>query len=771
MQNGRAERTIRSLQEKMQAMLIQRLVPKGLWPYAIMAAGHVLNLTPSANANRIPYEDFHHTMAHGLAKQLHVFGCLVWVHLPRKDHAGKHSARAIPGIMISYDDEHKGWKFHTPEHTPSIRWSNSATFHEDKGWHDRPKERSPLQIGFENLEAESTRSETIDHEPILEPEEINIQDILREANTTTMNLTPTLREALDSDEAQQWQEAICKELDGLEAMGTWEIVDIPPNTKLVNSKIVLHLKLDADGVPVRHKARLVARGFTQREGIDFEETFAPVAPLSAIRALLSLAVERDWEVHQLDITMAYLNSTLKHVIYMKPPEGAKVPKGKAYWVVKGLYRLKQSGQEWNMEFDKFLQCSNFHRLNCTPCIYTRGKEDNFAIVVIYVDNTLIISPKLSTVKQIKREIGKKWKMEEGSNVSHFLGIKISRDCKAKTMDLMQTSYVKQLLNEHLDKRRRKSSIPLQDIPIPEMTASIAKQMEYPQIIGKLLWLSNRTCPDISQAMGVLACYMTQPSKEHYNAAQRVLQYLDCTQDIHLQYGSNKQQDFLVVHSDMNWASDTTAQCKSSSGSAVFIHGNLVAWKSALQHCTALSAVEAESVAATEATREILFFGHLFKAIGVDIGTPIIFSDNTGTIQVSKDPTQHWKLKHIDTKYHFIRDNIQDGKVKIKYIGTEDNLADIFTKPVGKEALQCTQRGLGLTPQQGTAAQQPTASPLRETVEGDTSALQRDSQGPRSIMEPMEDKQVIDEIKTPIGGDTCGMHKHCHTNMQEVTMQE
>ncbi|KAJ1600679.1 hypothetical protein NDA14_002617 [Ustilago hordei] len=185
--------------------------------------------------------------------------------------------------MIGYDDEHKGWKFHTPEHMPSIQWSNSATFPEDKSWHDQPKERSPLQIGFESLEAEGTRSETIDHEPILEPEEINIQDpsshastmqpidtikdnqseiaiedIIGEANMTTMNLTPTLREALDSDEAQQWQEAIHKELDGLEAMGTWEIMDVLPNTKLINSKIVLCLKLDADGVPVQHKARLIA---------------------------------------------------------------------------------------------------------------------------------------------------------------------------------------------------------------------------------------------------------------------------------------------------------------------------------------------------------------------------------------------------------------------------------------------------------------------------------------------------------------------------------
>ncbi|SOV03663.1 uncharacterized protein UDID_19108 [Ustilago sp. UG-2017a] len=473
-QNGRAERMIRSLQEKMCAMLIQRSVPKELWPYAIMAAGHTLNLTPSAKASRIPYEDFHRKSAHGLVKQLHVFGCLAWVHLPKKDHAGKHGARAIPGIMIGYDDEHKGWKFFTPGHTPSIRWSNSATFHKAKGWHDWPSVRSPLQFGFKSLEAEGTRPETDSNEPELEVEvldvedplpkiytlppadptndnrsELDIKEMIREAHMAILNLMPMLKEALASDDVQQWQEAIHKELDGLEAMGTWEIMDVPPNTRLVDSKIVLRLKLDADGIPVWHKARLVARGFTQREGINFEETFAPVALLSTIRALLSLAVEHNWEVHQLDITMAYLNSTLNHVIYMKPPEGAKVPNGKAYRVVKGL-------------------------LNCAPCIYTRGKGDNFAIVVIYVDDMLIIAPTLGTVKCIKEEIGQRWRMEDGGNVSHFLRIKITRDREAKTMDLEQTSYVKQLLDEHLDKHRRKSSVPLQDIPVPETAASIAE---------------------------------------------------------------------------------------------------------------------------------------------------------------------------------------------------------------------------------------------------------------------------------------------------------
>ncbi|SOV06930.1 uncharacterized protein UDID_17970 [Ustilago sp. UG-2017a] len=257
--------------------------------------------------------------------------------------------------------------------------------------------------------------------------------------------------------------------------------------------------------------------------------------------------------------------------------------------------------------------------------------------------------------------------------------------------------------------------------------------------------------------------MTQPSKEHYNAAQKVLQYLDGTQDVHLRYGGDKEQDFLMVHSDTNWASDATAQRRSSSGSAVFVHGNLAAWKSALQCCTALSAVEAEFVVATEAAQEVLFFRHLFKAIGIDIGTPTIFSDNTGAIQVSKDPAQHWKLKHIDTKYHFIRDNMQDGKVKIKYIGTKDNLADIFTKPVGKEVLQHARQGLGLTPQQGTVAQQFPASPLRETVEGDITMV-GDVSEPNRAYRVHGGQVTIDGTKPHVGGYTCGMHRRYHDNL-------
>ncbi|KAJ1597227.1 hypothetical protein NDA14_001386 [Ustilago hordei] len=255
-QNGRAERAIRSVQEKMRSMLIGRACPRELWLYAITAAAHVMNLTPSATKT-IPHEAFYGTTAHKLTQQLRVFGCLAWVHVQQKDQQGKHGARAKPAIMIGYDDEHKAWKFCNLDQPASIQWSNSAMFHEDKGWSDRQQEAVRPMVTVEVEEEgvtpaiveEETRSETA-VEDLLPA----IDSTVGAANTAILNLDPMLGEAMNGEDAQLWKEAIRKELEGLEAMGTWEVVHQPPGVPLVDSKVVLRLKLDADGVPVKHKA-------------------------------------------------------------------------------------------------------------------------------------------------------------------------------------------------------------------------------------------------------------------------------------------------------------------------------------------------------------------------------------------------------------------------------------------------------------------------------------------------------------------------------------
>ncbi|SOV01195.1 uncharacterized protein UDID_17597 [Ustilago sp. UG-2017a] len=715
-QNGRAERAIRSVQEKMRSMLIGRACPRELWPYAITAAAHVMNLTPSATKT-IPHEAFYGTTAHKLAQQLRVFGCLAWVHVQQKDQQGKYGARAKPAIMIGYDDEHKAWKFCNPDQPASIQWSNSATFHEDKGWSDRQQEAVRPVVTAE-AEEEGVTPAIVEEET---KSEAAVEDLLPAvdstvgtANTAILNLDPTLGEAMNGEDAQLWKEAIRKELEGLEAMGTWEVVHQPPGVPLVDSKVVLRLKLDADGVPVKHKARLVARGFTQREGIDYQETFSPVAPLGAIRAILALAVQNNWEVHALDITMAYLNSTLKEAIYMKPPEGSGVAPGKVYKVVKGLYGLKQSGREWNQEFDRSLRRMGFFQVECAPCIYTKGQGEDMATVVIYVDDTLVIAPRLETVLKVKKQIGQRWKMEDSGEVSHFLGIKISRDRVMRTMTIGQSGYIDQVLAKHLDKRTKPTMVPMQSIPEGTLVASAAQQKDL--------------------TVGVLARHVRKPSQEHYQAAQRVLRYLESTKEVGLVYRASESQEPLVVHSDANWVSDATIQRRSTSGSVVLVYGNPVAWKSATQKCVSLSAVEAEFIAATEATREVLFLKQLLRSIGIATGTPTVYSDNTGCIQVSKDPAQHWKLKHIDTKYHFVRNNVQEGRVQIKYVETTRNLADVLTKPIGRQAMQQARSGLHL---QMPAAVYGTGSPSYATVlknGGHTLKQQHNEQGTYTVEE-------------------------------------
>ncbi|SOV07390.1 uncharacterized protein UDID_18894 [Ustilago sp. UG-2017a] len=711
---------------------------KELWPYAITAAAHVMNLTPSATKT-IPHETFYGTTAHKLAQQLRVFGCLAWVHVQQKDQQGKYGARAKPAIMIGYDDEHKAWKFCNPDQPVSIQWSNSATFHEDKGWSDCQQEAVRPVVTAE-AEEEGVTPAIVEEET---KSEAAVEDLLPAvdstvgtANTAILNLDPTLGEAMNGEDAQLWKEAIRKELEGLEAMGTWEVVHQPPGVPLVDSKVVLRLKLDADGVPVKHKVRLVARGFTQREGIDYQETFSPVAPLGAIRAILALVVQNNWEVHALDITMAYLNSTLKEAIYMKPPEGSGVAPGKVYKVVKGLYGLKQSGREWNQEFDRSLRRMGFVRgffqVECAPCIYTKGQGEDMVIVVIYVDDTLVIAPRLETVLKVKKQIGQRWKMEDSGEVSHFLGIKISRDRVMRTMTIGQSGYIDQVLAKHLDKRTKPTMVPMQSIPEGTLVASAAQQKEYPVIVGKLLWVANSTRPDLSLTVGVLARHMREPSQEHYQAAQRVLRYLESTKQVGLVYRASESQEPLVVHSDANWVSDATIQRRSTLGSVALVYGNPVAWKSATQKCVSLSAVKAEFIAATEATREVLFLKQLLRSIGIATGTPTVYSDNTGCIQVSKDPAQHWKLKHIDTKYHFVHNNVQEGRVQIKYVDTTRNLADVLTKPIGRQAMQQARSGLHL---QIPAAVYETGSPSYATVlknGGHTLKQQHNEQGTYTV---------------------------------------
>ncbi|KAJ1027409.1 hypothetical protein NDA18_003415 [Ustilago nuda] len=284
------------------------------------------------------------------------------------------------------------------------------------------------------------------------------------------NLDPTIRKALTGEDRGFWEEAMHKELEGLEAMGTWETTNLPCGMNTVDTCWVLKIKTDTNLVPTKYKARLVAQGFTQREGIDYTEIFAPVAPIQSIRGVLVIIAIQGWEVNLIDVKQAYLNSSLHHNVYLKLPIGTKVPPGKVLKLVKGLYGLKQSG-----------------------------------LITAYVDDMLITSPSQKEVNHTKAEIMDKWGTEDNRPVKEFLGIKITQEREQGKILLDLTVYIKGMVNKWLERPSEKSWIPMQSVAGiargDKCTPERAKQ--YQELVGQLLWVSNMVRPDISFAVGVL----------------------------------------------------------------------------------------------------------------------------------------------------------------------------------------------------------------------------------------------------------------------------
>ncbi|SOV06650.1 uncharacterized protein UDID_17557 [Ustilago sp. UG-2017a] len=486
------------------------------------------------------------------------------------------------------------------------------------------------------------------------------------------NLDPTVSEVLSREDKKHWEEAMCKELDGLKAMGTWEVTNLPKGMNTIDMCWVLKIKTDANLIPTKFKARLVAWGFTQREGIDYTEVFAPVAPIQSIRGVLAMATIRDWEVDCVDVKQVYLNSTLHHSIFLKPPLGMKVPPGKALKLMKGLYGLKQS-----------------------------GTGDSMTIITAYVDDMLITSPSCTEVSCTKDEIMAKWGTEDKGPVKEFLGVRIDRDRIRRRMTLDLMAYIKAMVRKWLQTTDLKSWVPMQSltgVTGGDKCDSLAAK-QYQELVGQLLWISNTAWPNISFTVGTLARYMSSPMSNAWKAALHLVKYLNQTSEYKLLFGdeANKHSgQQIVMYTDANWALNPTNGRRSTSGGVTYMYGCPVSWRSHVQKCMALSAVEAEFVAALEATREALFFSYLLRDLGVEAHPPTLRTDSQGCIQVSKDPAKHWKLKHIDTRYHFVRDHVQEGEVKIDFVGTTDNIADILTKPLKGLATSWIARLIGLT---------------------------------------------------------------------------
>ncbi|SOV07321.1 uncharacterized protein UDID_18870 [Ustilago sp. UG-2017a] len=346
------------------------------------------------------------------------------------------------------------------------------------------------------------------------------------------------------------------------------------------------------------------------------------------------------------------------------------------------------------------------------------------VITVYVDDMLIVSPSWKEVDRTKAEIMSKWETEDNGPVKEFLGIKITRDRGQGKISLDLTAYIKSMVSKWLERPNERSWIPMQSIANTvggsKCTPERAKQ--YQELVGQLLWVSNMVRPDISFTVGVLARHMSEPNNSAWQAGIHLLKYLNQTSKYRLELGGMHRKHAkqpVVTYTDANWASDPTNGRRSTSGAVTYVYGCPVSWKSHVQKCVALSAVEAELVAVSEAVREALFFSYLLRDLGITEVEPVLYTDSQGCIQVSKDPAKHWKLKHIDTRYYFVRGHVQDGDISIEYVETANNVADILTKPLKGFNTTRISRMIGLDMLLWGGVEDAPALPVRDIVKGNT----------------------------------------------------
>ena len=460
------------------------------------------------------------------------------------------------------------------------------------------------------------------------------------------------------------------------------------------------MKYNADGTVERYKTRLVAKGFTQKAGIDYEETFSPVVRYTSIRTLLAVVNQLDLELHQMDVSTAFLNGELSEDIYMSQPEGY-IQKGKEKLVCKlnkSLYGLKQASRCWYNTLDQFLKESGHKQCEADSCIYLKQVGAQYTYIAVYVDDLLIASNDTKMLNAEKKLLQNRFATKDLGEAHYCLGIQMQRDRKKKHMLLHQTRYLTNLLEKYgmsdckavnTPQEQNKIMLPNDDDPVDKA--------KYQALIGSITYAVTATRPDLAQALGSINQFASNPSKEHWTAAKRILRYIKGTIDHGILYDGSKEGDVqLKGYVDADWGSNPNGR-KSQSGYTFFLCGGIISWASKKQPIIALSSTEAEYIAASLALQEALWLRSLLSQLGYPQEQPTqVNEDNQGVIALCKNPKYHSRTKHIDIKYHFIREKIRSSEIVLKYCSTEDMIADAFTKPLGKVKFQRFKDLMGVT---------------------------------------------------------------------------
>ncbi|GJU86482.1 retrotransposon protein, putative, ty1-copia subclass [Tanacetum coccineum] len=428
-----------------------------------------------------------------------------------------------------------------------------------------------------------------------------------------------------------------------------------------------------DGIVHTYKSRLVAKGFTQTFGVDYEEAFTPVADIRAIRILIAITAFYDYEIWQMDVKTAFLNGYLDEDIYMVQPEGFVDPKHpkKVCKLQRSIYGLKQALRSWNKRFDEEIKKFSFAQNLDEPCVYQKASGNNVTFLILYVDDIIIMGNHILSLQSVKTYLGKCFAMKDLGEAAFILGIKIYRDRSKRLIRLSQSAYMDKIL-----KRFRMDT---------------SKH-------GSIMYAVRCTRPDIMFVQNITSCFQQNPGEPHRIAVKTILKYLRNTKDMFLVYGGNPKAELRVdCYCDARFKTDRD-DTKSQTGHIFVLNGGAIDWKSSKQSTTAMSAIEAKYIAASKAAMEAVWIRKFISGLGIvpTMNEPIkIFCDNSAALIIANESGVQKGARHYQRRYHYVCECIELGEINLLKVHTDNNLADPFMKALSQGKLTQHARSMGL----------------------------------------------------------------------------
>lgn len=491
-----------------------------------------------------------------------------------------------------------------------------------------------------------------------------------------------------------WHEAMQEEIDALHSNNTWTLVPRPLDANVIGSKWVFRTKLKEDGNIDRFKARLVAKGYTQIHGLDFGETFSPVVKAPTIRVILSLAVHFKWPLKQLDIKNAFLHGTLNERVYMEQPPGFEHPhlKNHVCQLHKSLYGLKQAPRAWFEKLSTCLFSLGFICSKADPSLFILRHDTNFTLLLVYVDDIILTGNNPSFISHLIRQLHEKFALKDLGQLHYFLGIEIKYFCGGITIS--QTKYAHDLLKRAnmLDASKINTPIASKPNQLPDDN-KLVDATEYRRLCGYLQYLTF-TRPDLTNAVNLVCQHFQNPTQKDLRAVKRILRYIKGTLTHGLRYLHQSSLN-LTAFCDADWAGCPTTR-RSTTGFCIYLGSHCISWASKKQPTVSRSSAEAEYRALATTAAELTWLQYLLHDLKIPLeNCPLIFCDNQSAIHMSHNPVFHARTKHIAIDYHFIREKVTAGDLRLRYLPTAQQIADVFTKPLPKDSFSSFRHKLGV----------------------------------------------------------------------------